>query len=98
MFRVLCLSLLQVDRSPTGSGVTARIALQHAKGLIALGQKRTFQNGPLGSQFTGKPVKTTKCGEFDAVVVEISGKAYYSGKSTFVVEDDDPLKNGFLLS
>lgn len=43
----------QVDRSPTGSGVTARIALQYHKGLIGLNQTRSFQSGATGSEFTG---------------------------------------------
>ncbi|XP_072485452.1 trans-3-hydroxy-L-proline dehydratase isoform X1 [Notamacropus eugenii] len=47
----------QVDRSPTGSGVTARIALQYHKGLIQLNQIRTFKSSTTGSLFTGKPVK-----------------------------------------
>ncbi|XP_072485453.1 trans-3-hydroxy-L-proline dehydratase isoform X2 [Notamacropus eugenii] len=68
----------QVDRSPTGSGVTARIALQYHKGLIQLNQIRTFKSSTTGSLFTGKPVKETKCGEFKAVVVEVSGQAYYT--------------------
>ncbi|XP_044520813.1 trans-3-hydroxy-L-proline dehydratase isoform X2 [Gracilinanus agilis] len=87
----------QVDRSPTGSGVTARIALQYHKGLIQLNQTRTFKSGATGSLFTGKPVKETKCGEFKAVVVEVSGQAYYTGTANFIIEEEDPLKNGFLL-
>lgn len=47
----------QVDRSPTGSGVTARVALQYHKGLIQLNQTRTFKSGATGSLFTGKPVE-----------------------------------------
>lgn len=47
----------QVDRSPTGSGVTARIALQYHKGLIALNQARSFQSGATGSVFTGTAVE-----------------------------------------
>ncbi|XP_074092022.1 trans-3-hydroxy-L-proline dehydratase isoform X2 [Macrotis lagotis] len=87
----------QVDRSPTGSGVTARIALQYHKGLIQLNQTRTFKSSTTGSLFTGKPVKETKCGEFKAVVVEVSGQAYYTGAASFIIEEEDPLKNGFLL-
>ncbi|XP_070577521.1 trans-L-3-hydroxyproline dehydratase-like [Ptychodera flava] len=86
----------QVDRSPTGSGVTARVALQHHKGQIGLNQTRLFQNGMTGSKFTGKAVSQTKCGKFDAVTVEVSGHAFYTGTSTFTLEDDDPLKTGFL--
>ena len=44
----------QVDRSPTGSGVTARLSVQHAKGLIFLNQTRTFRNAKVNSEFTGK--------------------------------------------
>ncbi|XP_029965867.1 trans-L-3-hydroxyproline dehydratase [Salarias fasciatus] len=87
----------QVDRSPTGSGVTARVALQHHKGQIRLNQTRTFQSGATGSQFTGKAVEETRCGDFRAVVVEVAGRAFYTGASHFVQEADDQLANGFLL-
>ncbi|KAJ3607231.1 hypothetical protein NHX12_026743 [Muraenolepis orangiensis] len=87
----------QVDRSPTGSGVTARIALQHHKGLIGLNQARTFKSGATGSEFTGKAVRETMCGEFKAVVVEVAGRAFYTGTSRFVREKDDTLASGFLL-
>jgi trans-L-3-hydroxyproline dehydratase len=87
---------MQVDRCPTGSGVTARIAVQHAKKLIGLDQLRIFQ-GIAGTKFGGRVVKQTRCGEFDAVHVEVSGQAFYTGKSTFSVEKDDPLKHGLLI-
>ncbi|CAL1586405.1 unnamed protein product [Knipowitschia caucasica] len=87
----------QVDRSPTGSGVTARVALQFHKGLIKLNQTRTFQSGATGSQFTGRAVEETVCGDFKAVVVEVSGRAFYTGVSHFVQEANDDLTQGFLL-
>ncbi|XP_077076691.1 trans-L-3-hydroxyproline dehydratase isoform X2 [Siphateles boraxobius] len=87
----------QVDRSPTGSGVTARIALQYHKGLIALNQTRSFQSGATGSVFTGTAVEETMCGDFRAVVVEVRGHAHYSGVASFTQESDDPLSGGFLL-
>ncbi|XP_059369515.1 trans-L-3-hydroxyproline dehydratase [Carassius carassius] len=87
----------QVDRSPTGSGVTARIALQYHKGLIGLNQTRSFKSGATGSVFTGKAIEETTCGEFRAVVVEVTGHAHYSGVGSFTQESDDPLKGGFLL-
>lgn len=87
----------QVDRSPTGSGVTARIALQYHKGLIQLDQTRTFKSGATKSLFTGKAVKETVCGEHKAVIVEVSGHAYYTGTASFVLENEDQLKDGFLL-
>ncbi|XP_068610061.1 trans-L-3-hydroxyproline dehydratase-like [Brachionichthys hirsutus] len=88
----------QVDRSPTGSGVTARVALQYHKGLIQLNQARTFQSGTTGSRFTGRAVKETTCGDYKAVVVEVAGRAFYTGASRFVQETDDELKHGFLLN
>uniref|UniRef100_A0A673NHB4 trans-L-3-hydroxyproline dehydratase n=2 Tax=Sinocyclocheilus rhinocerous TaxID=307959 RepID=A0A673NHB4_9TELE len=87
----------QVDRSPTGSGVTARIALQYHKGLIGLNQTRSFKSGATGSVFTGKAIEETTCGDFRAVVVEVRGHAHYSGVASFTQESDDPLRGGFLL-
>ncbi|XP_030628500.1 trans-L-3-hydroxyproline dehydratase [Chanos chanos] len=87
----------QVDRSPTGSGVTARIALQYHKGLIQLNQTRHFRSGTTGSIFTGKAVQDTVCGQFKAVVVEVSGQAHYTGVACFTQETDDDLRAGFLL-
>ncbi|NXT99323.1 T3HPD dehydratase, partial [Buphagus erythrorhynchus] len=87
----------QVDRSPTGSGVTARIALQYHKGLIQLDQTRTFRSSTTGSLFTGKAVKATRFGNYNAVIVEVSGEAFYTGTATFTVEEEDPLKHGFFF-
>ncbi|KAK3747842.1 hypothetical protein QZH41_015987 [Actinostola sp. cb2023] len=86
----------QLDRSPCGSGVTARIAVMHAKKQIGLNQRRTFQ-GKAGEKFEARIVSETRCGEFDAVQVEVSGRAFFTGTSTFTLEKDDPLKHGFLL-
>lgn len=85
----------QVDRSPTGSGVTARVAIQYARGQIALGAERRFQ-GVTGAIFTGRPVREVTAGDRSAVVVEVGGHARYTGEATFTVEDDDPLEP-FLL-
>ncbi|KAM9652255.1 trans-3-hydroxy-L-proline dehydratase isoform 1-T1 [Morphnus guianensis] len=87
----------QVDRSPTGSGVTARIALQYHKGLIQLNQTRKFRSSTTGSLFTGKAVKEAKFGDYNAVIVEVSGEAFYTGTATFTVEEEDPLKHGFFF-
>ncbi len=90
-------ALREVDRSPTGSGVTARLAVQYKRGLITLHQTRTFES-VIGSQFTGQVVKETTMGEFAAVVVEVGGKGHYTGSATFTLENDDQLKQGFLLN
>jgi len=58
---------------------------------------RKFQSGATGSEYTGAVVKETRCGEFDAVIVEVAGRAYYTGKATFTAEDEDELRHGFLL-
>jgi proline racemase len=86
----------EVDRSPTGSGVTARIALQHARRQIALGQERRFES-ITGAIFTGKVLRETKTGRFDAVIVEVGGKAHYTGSATFTLEGGDEIGRGFLL-
>lgn len=86
----------EVDRSPTGSGVTARLAAMHAKGQIAAGETRVFES-ITGSQFTGAVSRTTKAGPYDAIVARIGGRAFYSGTAEFMVEDDDTLGGGFLV-
>ncbi|AKI02507.1 proline racemase [Hoeflea sp. IMCC20628] len=86
----------QVDRSPTGSGVTARLAAMHARGQIGIGQERTFQS-TIGSRFSGAVASVTSCGAHAAITARVSGRAFYSGKAEFTVEDDDPLAAGFLV-
>jgi trans-L-3-hydroxyproline dehydratase len=86
----------EVDRSPTGSGVTARIAIQAARGLIRPGQERRFES-VTGAVFTGKLLRQAKAGRFEAVIVEVGGRAHYTGAARFTVEADDPLRDGFLL-
>lgn len=86
----------EVDRSPTGSGVTARLAAMHAKGEIAIGQTRTFES-IAGSRFSGAVVRTAKAGLHEAIIARVGGRAYYSGRAEFIVEPDDELGRGFLL-
>jgi trans-L-3-hydroxyproline dehydratase len=86
----------QIDRSPTGSGVTARMALDHARGLVGMGQGRVFR-GVSGEPFSGR-VTRTDASIAGAVRVEVSGMAYYAGRGTFVVEQEDPLGYGFDLA
>ncbi|MDZ7603762.1 MAG: proline racemase family protein [Hoeflea sp.] len=86
----------QVDRSPTGSGVTARLAAMHDRGQIAPGQERIFQS-IIGSRFSGRVASVTTCGAHRAITAIVSGRAFYSGRSEFMIEDDDPLAEGFLV-
>jgi trans-L-3-hydroxyproline dehydratase len=85
----------EVDRSPTGSGASARIAVQCARGL-AVGERRDFKS-LTGAAFSATPVRPDRVGRFEAVRVAVAGRAYYSGRSSFSVEADDPLGGGFLL-
>ena len=85
----------QVDRSPTGSGVTARMAVLHARGDIAVGEARRFSS-LTHAVFSGEIVAETELDEFDAVRVRVSGEAFYTGRATFHKEDADPVV-GFLL-
>jgi proline racemase len=86
----------EVDRSPTGSGVTARLAVQHARGLVAVGEERRFES-LTGAVFTGQVLQKTGAGGFDAVIVEVGGKAHYTGRASFTLEPEDEIGKGFLL-
>lgn len=86
----------EVDRSPTGSGVTARLAVMHARGELGIGEERVFES-IVGSRFTGSIVRTMKEGPHDAIVARVGGMAYYSGKAKFRWEAQDRLGQGFLL-
>lgn len=86
----------EVDRSPTGSGVTARLALMAARGQLAPGQWRRFES-VTGSIFEGRVAATLAAGRFPAIRAEVAGRAYYTGSSVFTVEPGDPLGGGFLL-
>ena len=86
----------EMDRSPTGTGVSARAAILHAKGKIKLGESIIIES-IIGSTFSVKVVTTTTFGNYDAVIPEVSGNAYITGKNTFWINPEDPLKNGFVL-
>ena len=86
----------QVDRSPTGSGVSARIALQAARRIAVPGEERLFES-VTGERFSGRALRETRAGRRKAVVVEVGGLAHYTGESRFRFDEDDPLRWGFLL-
>jgi trans-L-3-hydroxyproline dehydratase len=87
----------QIDRSPTGSGVTARMALDHAKGLIMPGLTRSFK-GISGEAFTGMVQGPIPFAAPDAVTIEVGGQGYYAGQGEFLIEASDPLRFGFELA
>lgn len=86
----------QVDRSPTGTGVSARLALGHARGDVAPGEDWVVES-ILGTRMTGRVVGTAACGPHPAVIPEIEGRAHLTGRADFVVDPEDPLAEGFEL-
>jgi len=87
----------QIDRSPTGSGVTARMALQVARRYVRPGEERLFESCT-GAVFTGKVLRdAAPVGGRRSVVVEVGGRAHQTGEARFRFDDDDPLREGFSL-
>jgi proline racemase len=85
-----------VDRSPCGTGTSAKLALMHRRGKLAVGERYT-NAGILGTTFEAQIVAETAVGEFPAVVPEITGSAHLTGYHVFVVDPRDPFPQGFLL-
>jgi trans-L-3-hydroxyproline dehydratase len=88
----------EVDRSPTGTGVSARLALHHANGELAFGQTIEIES-ILGrrSVFGGRVAATTQVRDYAAVVPEVSGRAALTGRHQFVLDPSDALGQGFLI-
>ena len=87
----------RLDRSPTGTATSARLAVLAAKGRLAVGQP--FVNESIiSTRFTGRIVGEAHVGSYPAVVPAITGRAWITGFHQVVVEPDDPLANGFALS
>jgi trans-L-3-hydroxyproline dehydratase len=86
----------EVDRSPTGTGVSARVALHHARGEIKMTESIVIES-ILGTCFTGEVVETTKFGPYDAVIPKVTGTAYITGRNELLIDPADPLRNGFIL-
>ena len=85
-----------LDRSPCGTGTSARMASLHARGALALGEP--FVNESLiGTRFTGRLVEETTVGGLPAVVPEITGRAWVTGMGQYLLDADDPFPAGFAL-
>lgn len=85
-----------LDRSPCGTGTCAKMAVLHAKGQLGLNQDFRHE-GILGTIFTGRLVAQTRVGEYPAVIPTLSGRAWITGFSNYVVDPDDPFPEGFTL-
>jgi proline racemase len=85
-----------LDRSACGTGTCARMATLHARGKLGLNQPFRHE-GILGTVFTGCLVSETTVGPYPAVVPTLSGSAWISGISQYVVDAEDPFPNGFTV-
>ena len=86
----------QVDRSPCGTGTAAVMAVLDAMGLLSSGQSFIHES-LLGTRFRGRVLRRTVVGELSAIVTEIEGTAWITGEHEFLIDDEDPLRGGFLL-
>jgi len=86
----------EVDRSPTGTGVSARVALHHARGEIKINEPIVIES-ILGTCFTGEVVETTKFGPYDAVIPKVTGTAHIIGRNELLIDPSDSLRHGFIL-
>jgi proline racemase len=86
----------EVDRSPCGSGTSARLALLDATGELPRGRALRHR-GVVGTEFVGRVVGEAEVAGIPAVITEVEGGAHLTGRHEFVLEPEDPLGTGFLL-
>lgn len=91
---VVILGAGQVDRSPCGTGTCAQLANLHHWGQLEIGQE-IINESIINTQFIGKIVGVTKLGSTDAVIPQVTGRAFITGYHQFVIDPDDPLQHGF---
>ena len=86
----------EVDRCPTGSGVSGRMAIHKMRNEIDYGDTMTIES-ITNSVFKGSIVSEEDYGPFKAVIPQVEGTAHITGMQTFVIDPKDPMKNGFIL-
>jgi proline racemase len=87
----------KVDRSPTGTGCSARMAVLHAKGIFRVGD-RLIGRSIIGSQFDCAIVEETKVGNKQAIIPSIRGRAWITGTHQVMLDPEDPWPEGYRLS
>jgi len=85
-----------IDRSPCGTGTSAKMATLYAKGKLRLNEDFRHE-GILGTVFTGRLIAETKVGDYRAVIPCISGQAWITGFASYVVDSEDPFPEGFTV-
>ena len=83
-----------IDRSPCGTGTSARMAQWHAKGKLKMGEDFIHESF-IGSQFIGRVEEETFLGDMPAIIPSIKGWAKIYGQNTITIDDDDPYAHGF---
>ncbi len=86
----------EVDRSPTGSGVSGRMAIHHLRKELEIGETMRIES-ILGSVFTGSIVRKEDFGSFKAVIPQVKGRAFITGQHSFIIDPKDPFNQGFIL-
>lgn len=86
----------EVDRSATGSGVSARAALHYAREELNPGESMEIES-ILGTCMVVEVTEVTSFGQYEAVVPKVSGTASFTGKNCFWFDPEDPLKEGFII-
>jgi proline racemase len=86
----------EVDRCPTGTGVSGRLALHYARGEIEIDQPIEIES-ILRTRFKGRVLEATSFGPYDAIIPEVEGRAWLTGRNEFWIDPEDPLKEGFVF-
>ena len=86
----------EVDRSPTGTGVSGRLAIHYARGDVGIGEPIVVES-IIGSRFSGRAVATAQVGEHAAIIPEVGGRGFLSGFGQFVLDPEDEVGAGFLV-
>ncbi|MDF1575465.1 MAG: proline racemase family protein [Bacteroidales bacterium] len=86
----------EVDRSATGSGVSARAALHFARAELKMGQSMMIES-ILGTTMEVRVAELTRFGPHEAVIPEVTGSASFTGRNSFCFDPEDPLKEGFFF-
>lgn len=87
----------KIDRSPTGTAASARMAILHATGQMQVGDTFTARS-IIGSEFRGRICDTTLVGNIPAIIPEITGRAWITGTHQHMLDPDDPWPEGYRLS
>lgn len=85
-----------IDRSPCGTGTSAKMACLYAKGKLSLDEEFIHES-IISSVFKARIIEETRVGKYQAVIPEVTGSAHIMGLNQIFIDPDDPHKHGFLL-